>query len=254
MVATVFQLFNTNGNPETKYMSFNNECVLASFMPQMCGALVDMGTTDGSSCKDFDAPLRTHQVIQTPELFGFYVRRAVLADELPVDTFMPSTCGYVATLVHEFAHDIDAWLLGSGLNKQFDRTTHCSPTMGDFYPQGTPFEFSGAWGTQNPADFVSGYAAGLTNEAQDYRAWEDVAESVTSYILFPDYFRARAQASTRLAAKYALLRDRVFGGAEFTNGTTATLDPQQMVGTTNSMCRDQNIEQFRVEDIRRKVP
>jgi hypothetical protein len=103
------------------------------------------------------------------------------------------------------------------MQRGYPRSELCSSNFVNFQEPGTPFTFGGVPGSQDRADFVSEYASGLSNPAQDYRSWEDAAESVTAYIVTPEYFRTRMQGSASLAQKYAYIRERMFGGAEFEN-------------------------------------
>jgi len=250
MMVRVLDAFNAG---PVQYQRLTNSCLLANVVPQMCGALVDFGTLDGSSC--IASPLlRNPQVIQMPELFNFNgVRRAIRADELPVDAGIPTNCGYAALLVHEFTHDLDKYFYSdpanSVMNPQFDRLAACSTNLFDFEKPGHPFTYGGAYGMQNPAEYVSAYASGLANEGlQDYRPWEDTAETVTAYIMFPEYFRRVAGANSRLQARYDYVKTQLFGGVEFENRAVAPqANALTQPVTMTSLCRD--VREFRMDDI-----
>jgi hypothetical protein len=252
-IVELFRLLNESG---TAFQSYNNDCVLASFIPTMCGAMVDMGTTDGSSCKNFGVTMREEQIIQMPELFGFEnVRTEISASELPNSNAIQSTCQYVDVLMHEFVHDIDQRYQNStNQHKQYDRADSCSTHYMNFNLPGTPFVYSGENGGQNPDDYVSGYASGLTNASQDYRQWEEAAETVTTYVLFPEYFRSRAANSVALQAKYDYVRDNLFGGNEFENPAFSEEDPFEWYSNTNVLCREFGVTEFRLSDISVRTP
>jgi hypothetical protein len=214
LLATIFDLFNAG---PIDYQSYSHECVLANIIPQMCGALVDMGTVDDSSCKDKKPSFRDTQIVQMPELFSFNnIRREIQPDEYPNNIVIPSTYAYAATLVHEFVHDLeDDPPYFKVTHREYDRRIYCSPSLMDFLTSHSPFEFNGPDGSQAPADFVSSYAGGLSSGT--YLHYEDVAESVSAYMLIPEYFRKRAQSSVSLQNKYDYIRDHIFGGTEFYN-------------------------------------
>jgi hypothetical protein len=251
MAVRVLDSFNAG---PIQYQRITNSCLLANMVPQMCGALVDFGTVDGSACTANTSALRNPQVIQFPELYGFWsVRRAIRADELPVDLGIPSTCQYAATLVHEFVHDLDGSLNDAGpgnpINAQFDRLQACSINLFDFAKPGNPFDHDGGSGMQNPAEYVSGYAAGLSNPGQDYRRWEDAAETVTAYILFPEYFRRLAAANAKLQARYDYVKAQIFGNVEFDNLAVAP-EAKNLTRPTSAMdsiCSQ--VHQFRMDDV-----
>lgn len=120
MYATILEMFNFG---PIKYQTLSNECLLANMIPQMCGALVDMGVEEGSpGCKSPSANLREDQIVQSPELFGFNnVRREICANELP-SWGNSSTMHYVGTLIHEFVHDLDARYSSlPSMHAQYDR-------------------------------------------------------------------------------------------------------------------------------------
>gem|GEM_PF-5893975 len=243
------------------YQRLSPSCMVANLLPAMRGALVNMGAADGSDWNDPAAPLRDPQIVQMPELFSFNNRRtAITASELPAFDGVPmSACSYAATLVHEFTHDLDLRFNGSGsegyMNQQIDRRQACGPQLMDFDESGSPFKYEGAAGTQPLADFISGYAAGLLNSDRTYRPWEDAAETVTAYLLFPEYFRELASKSAALRARYDYVRTRLFGGVEFRNlaaergafkvdDGNLSVDRQQ---TTASVCN--GFAEFRLDDI-----
>jgi hypothetical protein len=253
MVRTL-DLFNAG---TTKYQTLSNQCVLANLIPQMCGVLADFGTVDGRSCNEGGTELRAQQIVQSPDLFGFSgVRRAIGAQEYPIDPSIPNTCYYQAVLVHEIVHDLDQQYHsgeGSWMERGFPRTQHCSPNLVNFLKPGHPFVYTGINGQQNPALFVSGYAAGLTNEFKDYRPWEDIAETVTAYMVFPEYFRVRAQANAGLRAKYEYVKNNMFGGTEFQNTNLAPIaSALPFVGTSHEICNDSRLQTFRADDIKVK--
>lgn len=260
LMVRVLDLFNQGS---TKYQTVSNSCLLANVLPMMRGAVVNQGTVDGSSLFVTDPKLRDPQTVQMPELFGFYNRRdAIGASELPpVQDVGLGSCSYAQTLVHEFAHDADQLISGGGAgsnaNVQFNRLEHCSPHTLDFQAAGTPFRFDGAPGTQKLEDYISGYAAGLNSGDKTYIAIEDAAESVTAYLLFPEYFRELAAKSPALQARYDYLKTRLFGGTEFRNlaverGAFKADDGSYSVSrsaseTVGAVCR--GFAEFRLDDI-----
>lgn len=246
VMVRVLELFNQGSR---QYQTIDNQCLLANIVPAMCGTLVDMGTTDGTACSG-SSPLREQQIIQMPEFYSFSnVRRQISADELPeVGVPIASTCQYAATLVHEFTHDIDNFWRATYMDKQFNRAQACGTEYMHFDKPGSPFMQSVTAGSQNLAEYVSGYAAGVINAGNDYRVWEDVAESVTAYIVFPEYFRTRASANLKLQARYDYIKTEIFGGVEFRN---LALDSQSFsppnAGTMVGLCLE--AEEFRMDDI-----
>ncbi len=251
LLVSILELYNAG---TTRYQTVSNECVLANLIPQMCGALVDMGVASGSSdCKTSTAVLRQNQIVQMPELFGFLnVRRAITNSEYPTSGDF-STMAYASTLIHEFVHDLDATFASwAPMHAQYDRRTLCSPTLIDFQQSGTPFVFTGANGSQRLADFVSEYAAGLSNPGQDYRPIEDAAETVTAYILLPEYFRLRAAGSTSLRAKYDYIKARMFGGVEFQNPNLVVASNYVTPSTVQQWSLVNEVRTFRITDIRVK--
>lgn len=232
-----------------QYNQINNECLLANIIPNMCGSIVDMGTTDGSSCTS-GAPLREKQIIQLPDLYSFSnVRRQITANELPVvESPIANTCMHVATLVHEFTHDTDLALNNSHTNMQYDRLAYCSSELMDFGKTNSPFMQNVQAGTQTRAEYITDYAAGLSNQTQDYRYWEDAAETVTAYVVFPEYFRSKAALNVKLKARYDYVKTEIFGGVEFRN---LALENQVMVDTDTStaaaLCW--RVKEFRLDDI-----
>jgi len=224
LYGSVLGWMNAGGNG---YQKYSNECLLANVIPQMCGVLVDMGVTDGSfDC--WSGPLRTNQIIQSPDFFGFNnVRTEITASQDPNSFLLPSTFSMTATVVHEFVHDLDTAFdyEESPMHRQYDRKTYCGPNLMNFGQAGDPFEYGGVPGAQSIADYVSYYASGLNNNDLAYRNTEDAAESVTAYILVPEQFRKRMANSAVLSRKYAYIRDRLFNGTEFRNpGLSATAD------------------------------
>ena len=232
-----------------QYNQINNECLLANVIPNMCGSIVDMGTIDGSSCTS-RAPLREKQIIQMPDLYSFSnVRRQITADELPVEgNGIANTCSYVATLVHEFTHDTDLSLNNSYTNMQYDRLAHCSSELMDFAKTNSPFLQNVQAGTQNRAEYITDYAAGLNSQTQDYRYWEDAAETVTAYMVFPEYFRSKAALNVKLKARYDYVKTEIFGGVEFRN---LALENQTIMdadaNTAAALCF--HVKEFRLDDI-----
>jgi hypothetical protein len=217
-LATLLDLFNVGS---VKYQAVNNNCALANYVPHMCGQLADFGTVTGQSCMSVgpEEMLPANQLdIQSPDLFGYNNRRdRIPANDLPVYALSFSSVLWL-TLVHEFTHDLDKrWENDAQNNMALDRKSYCSTNLMDFQLSGTPFVFTGMPGTQNPKDYVSGYAAGLTNAGQDYRDFEDVAESVTAYVLLPEYFRYHAGFSAALKARYDYIKNNIFKGKEFSN-------------------------------------
>jgi hypothetical protein len=246
LYARVLSVFNAG---TTRYQTLSNDCLLANIIPSMCGVLVDLGTTTGATCQDSNVPLRAQQIVQSPDLFSFSnVRSAISATELPVDPSLQSTCGFYSVLVHEFVHDLDGQF-GDFNHRQFDRRTVCSANLFDFLRPGTPFSFSGTPGTQNLAEFVSTYASGLPQPNQAYFSWEDGAETVTAYIMFPGFFRARAAQNARLQAKYDYVRTNLFGGVEFRNAPVDAINLPFSQSNTSQLCYLGLIPEFRADDI-----
>lgn len=201
--ATLFDLFNAG---RIKYQSNNYECLLAN-LAYLPGLLVNNGETD---------PV----IVQTPEFFGFGGRTDLIsANEYPIHANQ-STFLLTAYAVHEIVHTLDAERLRRR-STSFDRLVYCSPNMFNlnYNIPGIPFVYNGRPGEQNPNDYVSQYAAGLVGQEQkNYLSWEDVAESVTTYILLPEYFRDKAQRSVALKQKYDFIKTQIFKGTEFHNG------------------------------------
>jgi len=257
MMVRTLDVFNTG---PVQYQRLNNSCALANVVPLLCGMLVENGTVDGTLCRFETSPQRDPQIIQMPELFGFSnVRREIRADELPVDPTIQSSCARAAEMVHDFTHDLDNAFYANyarpPFNLQFDRIAACGTNLFDFAKPGHPFVYDGANGMQNPAEYVSGYASGLANEgSQDYRSSEDAAETVTAYILFPEYFRRIAPTNSRLQARYDYVKRELFGGVEFENRAIASESKNLMPpsATIAALCND--VHEFRMDDIVRRGP
>ena len=255
LFASVFDLFNVG---PVQYEPYTNECLLASLYPQMRGALVDLGGPTTSPELPF--------TVQTPELFGFNnVRRRIGADEYPVIAFS-STFAYAATAVHEFVHDIDVRSQADGsVQAAYSRDQYCGGQYMDFSQSvgGSPSPFDVAMNIDDAANSLSNYVSSYAYDTgpsyqenfRDYRPWEDAAESVTAFLLVPEYFRQRASSSDLLARKYAYIRDELFGGIEFetdylSNGTT--YDAPDKIGEFVTL---NEISRFSFEMIRsRTVP
>jgi hypothetical protein len=172
------------------------------------------------------------------------------ADELPIYAMTVGEYD-MSTLVHEFTHDMDKrWQNDANTHMAFDRKAVCSPNLMDFQLAGSPFQYNGANGAQNKKDFVSGYAAGLNNAGQDYRQWEDAAESITAYMLLPEYFRSLAAASTVAKAKYDYIKSNLFGGKEFENPDFAGRTSFPWLVNTTGDLSAYNLDRFDIQDIR----
>lgn len=245
MFASIFDLFNSG---PIKYQSYTNECLLSNILPNMCGALAN---DKSISCGLLEPPF----TIQTPELFGFANRRrTITAEEYPGQS-VESTFRYAAVVVHEFVHDLDATLISNF--DFFPRKIFCSSNYMDFHKSGSPFYYT------QPGDFlyknkpnsakdindaVSLYAAGIENSREDYRDWEDAAESVTAYILTPEYFRERMKNSALLRAKYDYIRDNIFGGIEFENLNLKSISDFEFPDVIGDGIS--NLQRFSLSDIR----
>ncbi|WDE10481.1 PKD domain-containing protein [Thalassomonas haliotis] len=252
-----FDLINSGPN---KYQKHTNECVIANLIPQMCGALVDMGVSSGS-CKETSAVYLDKITVQTPELFSFhsYRRDAIGADEHPDDETVFSTFSYVATLIHEMMHDLDAsWGNNEYMHAIYDRQEVCSNKLMDYRnsPMNPFIVGSEDFGNQDMNDFVSQYASGLGNTNgsadNDYRDGEDFAETLSAYILLPEYFRDRMQHSTFLQNKYNWVRDVIFGGVEFTNPYLVDIEynvPYQ----TSEFYTVNKLSRFNITDISKRL-
>jgi len=252
LMVRVLDLFNKGPR---QYQALNNQCLLANLMPAMSGGLADLGTVDGSFWYS-GAALRSHQVVQLPDFHSFWnVRREIGANELPpAGVGAGYTCQAAVTAVHEFTHDLDLTFKDSYMNLGYDRSAACGPEYMAFMKPGSPFTETPAPGTQHPADYISGYAAGLSSNVpsdQDYyKPWEDAAETVTAYVLFPEYFRTKAAASARLRARYDYVKNEIFGGVEFRNTSVApqSFDGEMTPGSPISqLCW--NVREFRLDDV-----
>ncbi|GAA6204599.1 MULTISPECIES: hypothetical protein [Thalassotalea] len=249
LFSSIFDLINSG---ITQYQKHTNECLIANLVPQMCGALIDMGVSSGS-CKNNPVFL-DEIIIQTPELFSFdsQKRSAIRADEHPYDETVSSTFSYVSVLIHEMVHDLDARSGDSEyMHPIYDRKEVCSDKLIDYMNSSiNPFVFASEdYGNQDVKDFVSRYASGLGNANNSYRSWEDVAESITSYILLPEYFRDRMQHSELLQNKYNWVRDVVFNGIEFTNPYLNSTD-YKVSGTTSEFYTENELSRFSITDIK----
>ena len=191
--------------------------------------------------------------VQSPDIYGYNGRRDILsANDIPI--YAMTFGGYnVATLVHEFTHDMDKrWETDPVTHMVVDRKTYCSVNFMDFQLANTPFQYSGANGAQSTKDFVSGYVAGLINAGQDYRSFEDAAESVTAYMLLPEYFRSLIGASTVLKAKYDYIKNNFFAGKEFENPDLAAKTSFAWLQSTTGDIRSLNLDRFEIQDIQVK--
>jgi len=101
--------------------------------------------------------------------------------------------------VHELGHVVDIRHLVSGTFSSDSSETFYKISWQDYNVKKKGAVLS---------DFVSGYA--LTNK------YEDFAESFTFFVFHNDTFKARAQKSIALAAKYDFLHEQVFGDNSFT--------------------------------------
>jgi len=249
----VFDLYNSG---PTKYFTFSNECLIASLIPTMCGALADSDDNSGLQCYNNQSFKKIPIIFQTPELYGFNnIRREIHEDEYP-NVFSTSTFQYVETIVHEFAHELDSTLqnmdpiLNGQTTSAYKRANTCMDTYISYYNTGSPFTKTYANGTQPVADFISNYAAGLTNSTKMYSRLEDTAESMAAYILTPEYFRSRMKLSATLKNKYLYLKNNVFGGIEFRNPQLNSKTVYTFPNTMSVFYSINNISKFVVSNIK----
>lgn len=253
-IVSIFDLFNAG---PVKYQSYTNDCVLANYMPHMAGQFVNIGTISGTSPRsapDEDLLPPEQWIIQSPEIFGFFnVRTEIKSDDLPGVAQVNAGMVFV-TLVHEMIHDLDILLKNShNTHRVLPRITACSPNFMDFTQGDHPFTVSVPAGEQDQRDFVTPYAAGLSNSTKDYRIWEDVAESVTYYMLFPEFFRTRMVQSPILAGKYDYIRTNIFGGVEFENPNLQINKEYTLPSSSGFIVTNiDDIHRFDIQDIRIK--
>jgi len=230
--ASIFDLFNTGGN----YLSYTNQCLMAGLCYQMPEAIAA-----GCSDKTYSS-FNQNKIIQSPALFGFSMgsgsginfrfRPALAKDSLP-DSY-PDIELYQNILIHEFTHWLDS-------RHNFPRN-YCTGQSQIFNKLESPFINISSYSS---SDFVSGYA--MTNPH------EDAAESVTAYIMYPDYFRIRAATRPILKMKYDYLKNSVFGGYEFKNPNITKVElnkiaPSYIPNVTNSL--SVGTDKFMIGDIR----
>lgn len=127
----------------------------------------------------------------------------------------------VGVLVHEIGHITDTGVLngssGSGKSDFLDgsRPVYKDDESLTFYRLSWENEGTMKWDA-TAQDFVSGYA--MTDP------FEDFAESYAYYVLHGYEFRSLALQNDTLQKKYAFLKNRVFKGQEFFNGTEEEID------------------------------
>lgn len=118
----------------------------------------------------------------------------------------------VAVAIHELGHVVDMGVFGGSPERGASTFVDGREPV---WQDDRSLEFYRlSWQTETtkhrdarPEDFVSGYAM------QD--PFEDFAESFVLYVLHGERFRRLAEENTVLRAKYAHVRDVIFGGREF---------------------------------------
>jgi hypothetical protein len=197
------------------YQNLSEDCLMATLYPKTCSVFAGTGAEMANRCELLKPPF----TVQSPGLFGFFTSdlqgRAdmrVGPDELPNFFSFPSTLGTMSGVVHESGHELDSFFADdSQTMHRFYPRRACGKFM-DNRKRGSPFNK----GTGIDSDYVTGYSSGSFNPDHDYRQWETFAESLTAFLLTPEYFRALAARSPKLQQQYDYLRTRVIG-AEFDN-------------------------------------
>lgn len=129
---------------------------------------------------------------------------------------------FVAVLTHEIGHLVDeGFLKGTG-----------DATFSGFYDFDTPVLvndqsssfYSISWNSEKEQrddsfdhDFISLYGAS--------DPFEDFAETFAAYVTQCPRFQAMRETSTRLAQKYEFMKSQVFGGQEFCEKASTSVDP-----------------------------
>ncbi len=194
--AAIFDLYNVGGN----YFDYDNQCLLASLCYQVPEALAN--GCSGRTYSGFDQ----NKTVQTPGLFGFNFKSpsgmnigyyGALTQSSQPSTY-PNVMLYQKMLVHEFTHWLD--------NRLNYPVSFCTGKSFNLTKSDSPFNNVSS---NNQSDFVSRYA--MTNPI------EDAAESVTSYIVYPEYFRMKAERRPVLKIKYDYIKNNLFNGYEFSN-------------------------------------
>lgn len=76
----------------------------------------------------------------------------------------------------------------------------------------------------------------------------DATETVTAYVVFPEYYRSKAAPTVKLKARYDYIKTEIFGGVEFRNKAleNQTLD-DAYASTTGGLCW--RVKEFRMDNI-----
>jgi len=269
--ATIFDLFNIN--PNTQFLSYTNNCLLATLCPQMPEAIANGGDKQCSD-KSLIASAPKY-IVQSPGLFGFYkdsFNNFMFSGALDGGQYPPHSIPFIAAyqsiLVHEMAHEMDKVNIGINEKYQKYKRSECSLNNGymDFGGVNSPFSDDNIKGNQDIDDFVSVYASGMgdfTNLNKNYLPGqynrnEDIAESMAAYILYPEYFRWRVTTSQwkgkiALRNKYNFIKNNVFSGREFTYPYYAAKKLYRIPVHINGLIEaNSDMEKFNLSDIKVK--
>jgi hypothetical protein len=211
LFASIFDLLNAG---DTKYVLNTEDCFFANLCPCMKGSFVDYG---GILCSGQTGDPLVELIFQPSDLFGFFnIRRKIGDNEYPKSAYS-STYMYIATASHEMLHTINK--NSRGINNFYNRQVNCAGTFMDFSLENSPFTDDGIPGNQDLKDYVSEYGSGMLCWMKYYSQHENASESVTAYMLLPEYFREIMKNSERLRAEYEYIKTRFFSGVEFSNPT-----------------------------------
>jgi len=252
-LVSLFDLLNSG---EIQYQKYTKECLFATLYPKN-PMFINRGT-NGSSPREDNVYVLPF-IIQQGSLYGFneQAHNWNVDEDLYPETAVPATSPLVDGGLHEWIHELDSNEGRGNKDDSYDRETYCGPHFMDFnYEDSTsPFNLDrnveNGLGNEN---FVSQYA-GYNGKEQPYAPYfpvEDAAESVTAYILVPEYFRERMKNSEILEEKYNYIKDNIFGGVEFENPNLEEKSNFEFPNHVSDFYEINNINKFQVGEIKVK--
>ncbi|MFC1611921.1 hypothetical protein ACFL6C_13240 [Myxococcota bacterium] len=233
LYVAIFDLFNSG---PTVYQTYDQDCLYAALISEMCTPFQVTSDGTGMVCKQ-QVPRAYPLRIDDHYIAGFTGSSATsppAPDEFPPHGFV-SIYMYVATTVHEMTHGLKGYAVGGvsweGMTGSIDyNQTACVGTYMDFEAAGAPFTFTryNYYSTDlsdSPSFYVSNYAF-VGGRVENH------AETVTAYILLPEYFRERMRFSPILREAYEFVRDNYYGGVQFHNPNLTEVTADLVSATT----------------------
>jgi cysteine-rich repeat protein len=216
MYATVFDLLNAGRS----YYAYTYPCLIGALVPAMCTPF--QGSTDGTGLACRAQSPRTYPLVIDDAFIAGWTNnlsRPSGPEDYPPHGWV-SQFQYIDALVHEMAHGLASYAVGSvsfkGMQLQVDYDEYnlsaCNGLYMAWENDASPFNhFTVPKGQgKHPSFYVSGYA-------DKGGFYEDHAESVAAYVLLPEYFRRRMKLSPELRRRYDYIRGAYFAGREFHN-------------------------------------